>query len=153
VRDLRVGAKVSLRVPVLGNQAFEARVSAVTDQIDTATRTIKVRAQVANPQRLLKSEMLARAHYERQVGASVAVPASAVFLRGNQQYVFVQSAPGVFAPRDVKLSHEGAQQVLVGEGLQAGEQVVTQNGLLLARELRIARETADSARSAQEQGK
>jgi cobalt-zinc-cadmium efflux system membrane fusion protein len=148
VRELRPGAQVRLRIPVMGNQVFEARVSAVTDQIDPTTRTIKVRAQVANPQRLLKSEMLARAVYERPVGESVAVPASAVFLRGTQHYVFVQSAPGVFAPRDVGLAHEGPQKVLINEGLKAGEQVVTRNGLLLARELRIARETADATHNA-----
>lgn len=148
-RALRPGATVRLLVPVLGDQKFEARVAAVTDQIDPSTRTIKVRAVVGNPQRLLKSEMLARAHYERQVGASVEVPASAVFLRGNQQYVFVQNAPGAFEPRDVTLSHEGAQKVLIGEGLKAGEQVVVQNGLLLARELRIARETAKGGQAEQ----
>ncbi len=153
VRELRAGTRVRLQVPVLGDQSFEARVAAVTDQIDPATRTIKVRAVVSNPQRLLKSEMLARAHYERRVEASVEVPASAVFLRGNQQYVFVQTAPGVFAPRDVKLSHEGAQKVLIGEGLKVGEQVVVQNGLLLARELRIARDSAQGGAAAQEPAK
>lgn len=153
VRDLRAGARVRLQVPVLGEQSFEARVTAVTDQIDPGTRTIKVRAVVNNPDRLLKSEMLARAHYERQVPSSVEVPASAVFLRGNQHFVFVQSAAGVFEPRDVRLSHEGAQRVLIGEGLKAGEQVVTQNGLLLARELRIARDTAEASRTEQEPAK
>ncbi len=152
-RALRPGATVQLQVPVLSDQTFAARVAAVTDQIDPSTRTIKVRAVVGNPQRLLKSEMLARAHYGRQVGASVEVPASAVFLRGNQQYVFVQTAPGVFAPRDVKLSHEGAQKVLIGEGLKVGEQVVVQNGLLLARELRIARDSAQGGAAAQEPAK
>ncbi len=142
VRALRPGTKLRLVVPVLGEQGFEARVSAVTDQIDPGTRTIKVRAVVDNPQRLLKSEMLAQAHYERAVSGAVQVPASAVFLHGKQHHVFVHSAPGVFAPRDVRLVHADAHKALVGEGLKAGEQVVAQNGLLLARELRLAQETA-----------
>ena len=145
VRDLRPGATVRLRVPALGEQTFAARVSAVTDQIDPGTRTIKVRAVVDNPQRLLKSEMLAQAHYERSVGQRLEVPASAVFLSGKQHHVFVQTAPGVFAPRPVTLAHEGAQKVLVSEGLRLGEQVVAQNGLLLARELRLAQEAAHAA--------
>lgn len=148
IRDLRVGAKVRIVVPVMADLAFEATVQAVTDQIDPSTRTIRVRAVVANPQRQLKSEMLARARYERQVGASIQVPASAVFLRGNQHYVFVQTEPGVFAPRDVTLAHEGAQHSLVSQGLNAGEKVVVQNGLLLARELRIAQEAAHAAAQA-----
>jgi cobalt-zinc-cadmium efflux system membrane fusion protein len=144
VFDLRPGARVVLQVPTLPDQKLEAVISAVTDQIDPTTRTIKVRAAVANPKRLLKSEMLATVRYERRVGNSVQVPATAVFLRGTQHYVFVQSQPGVFEPRDVKVSYEGAKQVLLGEGLKSGEQVVVQNGLLLARELRIAQDAAHS---------
>ncbi len=153
VRDLRPGAKVQLMVPVLGEQPFEASISAVTDQIDPGTRTIKVRATVANPQRLLKSEMLGKVRYARAVGQSVEVPAAAVFLRDKEHYVFVQNASGVFEPRDVKVLFEGAQKVLLSEGLKPGEQVVVQNGLLLARELRIAREAAEASRGPQESAK
>lgn len=145
VADLRPGARVVLQVPTLPDQKLEAVINAVTDQIDPTTRTIKVRATVVNPKRLLKNEMLASVRYERQVGRGVVqVPATAVFLRGNQHYVFVQSQPGVFEPRDVKVSYEDAKQVLLGEGLKSGEQVVVQNGLLLARELRIAQDAAHS---------
>ena len=52
---------------------------------------------------------------------AVAVPATAVFLRGSQHYVFVQSAPGVFEPRDVNVFHEGAKTVLLDQGLKEGE--------------------------------
>ncbi len=147
VADLRPGAKVKLVVPTLADQTFEALITAVTDQIDPNTRTIKVRAKVNNPQRLLKNEMLAKVRYERRVDTAVEVPATAVFLRGNQHYVFVQSQPGVFEPRDVKVSYEGAQRVQLNAGLKEGELVVSQNGLLLARELRIAQEAAHAAES------
>jgi cobalt-zinc-cadmium efflux system membrane fusion protein len=145
VKDLRPGAKVSLLLAHLPDQKFEAVVQTVTDQIDPTTRTIKIRALVNNPQRLLKNEMLAKVRYERKVGDNLEVPATAVFLRGNKHYVFVQSQPGVFESRDVIVSYGGAKQVLLSEGLKAGEQVVSQNGLLLARELLIAQETAKVA--------
>ncbi len=153
LRDLRPGAKVQLLVPALGGQAFEATIRTVTDQIDPASRTIKVRATVSNPERLLKSEMLAKVRYARAVGQSVEVPASAVFLRDKAHYVFVQPSPGVFEPRDVAVLVEGSQKMLLAQGLQVGERVVVQNGLLLARELRIARETADARRGSTEPAK
>jgi cobalt-zinc-cadmium efflux system membrane fusion protein len=154
VADLRPGAKVNLMLPSLPELKLEATISAVTDQIDPTTRTIKVRATVANPKRLLKSEMLATVQYQRHVGNSIEVPASAVFLRGTQHYVFVQSQPGVFEPRDVKVAYEGASKVLLSQGLKEGEQVVSQNGLLLSRELRIAQDNAQpSSTPAAEQGK
>ncbi|MBD8050168.1 efflux RND transporter periplasmic adaptor subunit [Limnohabitans radicicola] len=148
VGDLRPGVKVGLVVPTLSDQKFEATVQAVTDQIDPTTRTIKIRATVSNPKRLLKNEMLAKVRYERKVGSGLEVPATAVFLRGNQHYVFVQSQAGVFEPRDVTVSYEGPKQVLLSSGLKDGEQVVSQNGLLLARELRIAQEAAHAATQA-----
>jgi len=153
VADLRPGARVNLQLPTLPDLQLEATISAVTDQIDPTTRTIKVRASVANPKRLLKSEMLATVRYQRHVGNSIEVPASAVFLRGTQHYVFVQSQPGVFEPRDVKVAHEGASKVLLSEGLKEGEQVVSQNGLLLSRELRIAQDNAQTGGASAEQGK
>jgi len=142
LRSLRPGSQVELLVPSLEPQRLQATVQVVTDQIDPSTRTIKIRASVANPGRLLKNEMLARARYERKVTGTLEVPATAVFLRGRQHFVFVQSATGVFEARDVAVFHEGAQRVLLSAGLQAGEQVVSENGLLLARELRLAQETA-----------
>jgi len=144
LRDLRPGRKVDLLVPSIEPQVLQATVQAVTDQIDPSSRTIKVRAAVANPERLLKNEMLARARYERQVSQALEVPASAVFLRGRQHFVFVQSASGVFEARDVTVFHEGPQRVLLSAGLQAGERVVSENGLLLARELRLAQEASHS---------
>ena len=148
LKDLRLGAKVSLLLAHLPDQKFEAVVQAITDQIDPTTRTIKVRALVNNPQRLLKNEMLAKVRYDRKVGESLEVPATAVFLRGNKHYVFVESQPGVFESRDVTVSYGGAKQVLISEGLKPGDLVVSQNGLLLARELLIAQETAKVATQA-----
>jgi cobalt-zinc-cadmium efflux system membrane fusion protein len=148
LRDLRPGSKVELVVPSLEPQRLQATVQAVTDQIDPSTRTIKVRASVANPNRLLKNEMLARARYERKVAGTLEVPASAVFLRGRQHFVFVQGATGLFEARDVTVFHEGPQRVLLNAGLKAGEQVVSENGLLLARELRLAQEAAHTSSAA-----
>lgn len=140
--DLRPGARINLVLTSLDQQVVPATVQAVTDQIDPSSRTIKVRASVANPRRLLKNEMLVRARYERHVGQRLEVPASAVFLRGSQHYVFVEGSPGLFEPRDVSVAHEGPVRVLIGAGLKEGERVVSENGLLLARELRLAKEAA-----------
>ena len=135
---MRRGAAFELEVPALPGQRFEGRVTAVSDAIDANTRTIKVRGYVPNANRVLRAEMLATARFERSLGSGVMLPAQAVRLAGSTHSVFVQTAPGAFEPREVKLGWQGPQQVLVSSGLEVGEQVVSGNMLLLARMYRLA---------------
>ena len=142
IGTLKVGSSFELVVPSLGGQKFEGRVTAAADFIDPATRTIKVRGVVDNKARTLKAEMLATARIERQLGSGVVVPAGAVLLRGTKHSVFVQTQAGVFEPREVTLGYQGPREVVVSSGLEAGEQVVSDNVLLLARQFRMAQEDA-----------
>ena len=140
VGTLKVGSSFELVVPTLPGQRFEGKVMAASDYIDPATRTVKIRGVVNNKDRLLKAEMLATARIERQLGSGVVVPAGAVLLRGTKHAVFVQTQPGVFEPREVVLSYQGPREVVVSRGLEVGEQVVSDNVLLLARQFRIAQD-------------
>ncbi|WP_427914035.1 efflux RND transporter periplasmic adaptor subunit [Ramlibacter sp. MMS24-I3-19] len=139
---LRPGAAFELVVPTLPGEKFEGKVIAAADFIDAATRTIKVRGLIANPDRKLKAEMLATARVERTPGAGVVVPASAVLLRDTRQSVFVQVRPGAYEPRDIAIGWQGPKEVLVSRGLEAGELVVTGNTLLLARQYALLRDAA-----------
>ena len=145
IGTLKIGSAFELVIPSLGGQKFEGKVTAAADYIDPATRTIKVRGVVANPNRLLKAEMLATARIERILGAGVVIPSQAVSLLGTKHTVMVQTAPGVFESREVGLSYQGPKDTVVSRGLEAGEQVVTENMLLLVREFRIAQSDAKPA--------
>ncbi len=141
---VRPGTGFELAIPSLPGQKFSGRVITASDAIDPLTRTIKIRGLVANPERRLKAEMLATARFDRSFSNAVVVPAAAVLLRGARQSVFVQTRPGEFERRMVELEYEGPQQVVISKGLQAGDQVVVENALLLARMLRLAEEEARS---------
>jgi membrane fusion protein, heavy metal efflux system len=138
VATLKPGSSFDLLVQALPGQVFKGKVVAAADFIDPNTRTIKIRGAIANPQRLLKAEMLGTARIQRQLGQGVVVPASGVFLRGTQHRVFVETAPGTYEAREVTLTYEGAKESVLSSGLAVGDKVVTDNGLLLAREFRMA---------------
>jgi cobalt-zinc-cadmium efflux system membrane fusion protein len=142
IASLQPGTHISLSLPSYPDQSFDAKIAATGDFIDSNTRAIKVRAVIDNAKRLLKAEMLGTARIQRKLSAGVLVPTSAVQLRGNEHWAYVQTEVGVYEPRRVKLGYEGIQEVLIVDGLQAGELVVKENGLLLAREFRIAQENA-----------
>ena len=142
VGTLRPGATFELIIPTLPGQKFEGRVTAAADYIDPTTRTIKVRGLVANPARLLKAEMLATARIQRNIGPGVLIPSRAVSLLGAKNTVLVQVETGVFEVREVQLSYQGPHESVVSQGVAAGEQVVSDNMLLLAREFRNAKNDA-----------
>jgi cobalt-zinc-cadmium efflux system membrane fusion protein len=139
VATLKPGTVFELQVPALPGQKFAGRVMTASDFIDPATRTLKIRGLVANPERRLKAEMLATARVERVLPAgSVVIPAGAALLYGAKHRVFVRVQPGVFEPREVELVFEGPKTVVVARGLAVGDQVVIDNSLLLARLFRLA---------------
>lgn len=145
VEALRPGQDFTLRLAALPDLPFQARVTAAADVIDPATRTIKIRGVVANPERRLKAEMLGTAFIERTHQRGVSLPASAVTLRGAEHWVVVQPQPGVFERRRVETADEGARDVIVTSGVRPGERVVSENALLLLRQFDMVREDAAPA--------
>ncbi|HAJ11268.1 MAG TPA: efflux transporter periplasmic adaptor subunit [Comamonadaceae bacterium] len=146
--SLRPGDAFTLQVAAYPGETFTGRVTATADAIDPGTRTLKVRGLVPNAERRLKAEMLATAHVNENRSSGVVVPAEAVTLSGTAHTVYVQREPGVFEPRTVTLGHEGPREVVVASGLSAGDKVVTQNVLLLARQFRLAEEANQPATAA-----
>jgi cobalt-zinc-cadmium efflux system membrane fusion protein len=113
------------------NETFTGRVDNVSEFIDPSTRTIKVRGSVDNPRRLLKAEMFVNVILSGGDTLNLSVPATAVFLKGETHFVFVQEKPGQFTRQEVAIGSEQEGRVLILNGLQAGQQVVTDGCIFL----------------------
>lgn len=111
-------------------------VTYIGDVLDPATRTMRIRITVLNPDRLLKPEMFAIVSVH---GASnkdtLSVPLSAVQDGSAGKMVFVQREAGTFEARTVKLGNEEGDVVRVLEGVRVGEQVVTKGSFSLKSQL------------------
>jgi membrane fusion protein, copper/silver efflux system len=82
---------------------------------------------------------------EDQASFSLALPRSAVIDTGTRKIVFVQSAPGVFDQREVKVGALSADDLYpVVAGLKEGDQVVTTGAFLLDSENRLNPKTVGS---------
>lgn len=127
---VKPGQKLQLATAAWPDEHFEAVVMTLGESVDPASRTVKLRARVANPQRKLKAEMFVSA----QLGVADSLPrlpADAVFLRGTAQSVFVRLGPGRFERREVQLRAAGPQYWAVVKGLPADAQVVVGGALYL----------------------
>jgi cobalt-zinc-cadmium efflux system membrane fusion protein len=133
VAALRTGAEVRLAATALGEDRVSGRITWIADQVDPQTRTVKVRGGVANPDRRLKAEMFVTAEVRVPAARGLVVPADAVYLRGEQYFVFRESGEGSFTRTPVRLGPASDRQQVVLEGLAAGDRVVVDGALLLDR--------------------
>jgi cobalt-zinc-cadmium efflux system membrane fusion protein len=103
----------------------------VGDFVDPTTRTIRVRGEVPNPDRRLKGGMFATALIEQPPTQALLAPAPAVFLVGDQRYVFVEEATGRYILRPVQAGLERDGRIAILSGVKEGEKVVTEGNLHL----------------------
>jgi cobalt-zinc-cadmium efflux system membrane fusion protein len=114
---VRVGQTVELRVDSLPGRVFTGKLTWISPAVDERTRMARARAEFANPERLLKDKMFARARVlTRQTAAALLVPVAAIQRIAGQPFVFVQQGADLFDARAVQLGaqYDGRQEVLAG---------------------------------------
>lgn len=131
VTALTPGREVSLRSRAYPEKVFSGRLESIGHELDPTTRTIKARCLVDNRDRLLRAEMYVTVDVASDGAAVVDVPTKAIFLKENQHYIFVESAPGQFERRPVKVGGEDNGRTAVLDGIETGRRVVTEGCLLL----------------------
>jgi RND family efflux transporter MFP subunit len=142
------GNAAEISAPFLARETFHGRVDFVYPTVSEDTRTIKVRIVAPNPTGLLKPGLFVRVSLQGKRRDALAVPRSAVIETGERQLVFVERAPGVYAPREVKSGASDGEFVEVLSGLSPGETVVTSGNFLIDSESRIGGVGAAPAGSA-----
>ncbi len=133
--QIKLGSTVAIESDAYPNEKFTAKIVQLGQAVDPNSRRITIRARLNNPDGKLLPEMFVRALVQQDSGTGVAVPNGALVTRGIYSFVFVQTAPGEFQQRKVKLLTRGSSVSYVGEGLKGGESIVTKGALLLDAEL------------------
>lgn len=141
---LALGQKVQLRVAAYPDERFEGVISALNPKVETTTRNVQVRAELANPDGRLLPGMFA----DLQVllpteNAQVVVPETAITYTqyGNSVLLVTEGTPPEGVNRDepylvverrfVTTGERRDGLVVVLDGLEGGEQVITAGQLKL----------------------
>jgi len=131
------GLSVVVHVPAFPGRTFTGRIDWVSNVLDPATRTAKVRCAIENPGELLRPEMAPILSITLPGHQHLGVPRESVLRLGDDKVVFV-AVPGAtdrqlaFRQRTVVVGEDGQGGIVpVLDGLTAGEQVVTAGAILL----------------------
>lgn len=134
---VHVGDKVEVEVPAITGKKIPGVIRSLDSVVDSVTRSIRVRAQLENPDGVLKPEMYVNAMLKIDLGEQLAVPEEAVFATGEKNIVFVVRENNVFDPQEVALGAKADHFYQVKSGLVEGEQVVTSGNFLIDSESRL----------------
>jgi len=106
------------------NQLAQGRLSTLDNRIDTATGTVRLRAEFANQdERLFPNQFLNVRMQVRNIGDAIVAPSDAVQYGANGAFVYVITPESTAAVRPVTLGPSDDGQVVIASGLTAGEQI------------------------------
>jgi cobalt-zinc-cadmium efflux system membrane fusion protein len=135
-----VGQEVKVSVLAFPNRIFEGHLSTIAFAVDSNSRRVLMRSEIADPKHELRAGMFAK--FVIRTGdpvRSLAIPLDGVVREGDgTMTVWVTADRRRFTKRTVKigLSRDGYDQIL--EGVQAGDLVATEGALFLSNALTIA---------------
>lgn len=142
--SIRSGLGLTASVEAFPNQEFAGTVYAIDPRLDEATRTLRIRARIANDRLLLRPGMFTRV----RLGLSgkrnaVLVPEEALVLKGSGALVFrVRDGKAWVTTVTTGMRRKGTIEIVTG--LQAGDVVVTDGHTKLRDESRVS--VVDAAR-------
>jgi len=115
----------------LGNIEYNASVDYIYPEIDTKTRTVKVRLKLDNSKKLLRIGGYVDVIFETDYERRLAVSTDALLYRSDGIYVVIALGDGAFVPRKVKIGLHVRGMTEVYKGLNEGDAIVTSAQFML----------------------
>ncbi|WP_094604297.1 Cation efflux system protein CusB [Sporomusa silvacetica DSM 10669] len=125
IAGIKPGQPVMVNSGAYPGETFTGQVTFINPVLDDATRTVKVRVEMANPSGKLKPNMFVNANVQIPLGDSLVIPESSILDTGSRKIVFVAQSEDTFVKREVVTGQYADGYVQILSGLQPGETVVT----------------------------
>ena len=131
ISGLEEGQKIMVTTNAYPDKELEATISFIDPVLNTASRTLRLRAVLDNENENLKPGMFVKAKLERNTGqeneSTLSIPKTAVMWTGERSLVYVKTSGDepVFEMREIELGATLGDTYEVLSGLEAGEEIVT----------------------------
>ncbi len=131
-----IHAAKSARVRYQG-RSFPVRLSNALPQFDPASRALKVRLEMDNPNFVLRPDMFVDVEFQVGLPSGIIVPVDAVLDTGLKKTVFIDHGNGYFEPRKVETGARLGDRVFITSGLAPGDHIVVSGNFLIDSESRM----------------
>lgn len=134
---VREGQRVAMSTVAYPGEVFRGDITYVYPHLNEVTRTMRVRLEFPNPELKLKPGMYSNIEIQVPLGATLAVPESAVLRTGKRDLVFVDLGSGTMQLRQVQVGAKAGGYYEILKGLQTGERVVSAANFLIDAESKV----------------
>ena len=131
------GQRVVMSTVAYPGEAFRGNITFVYPHLNAETRTLRVRLEFSNPELRLKPGMYTNIEIQVPLGATLAVPESAVLRTGKRDLVFVDLGSGQMQLRQVEIGATASGYYEILKGLTPGERVVSAANFLIDAESKV----------------
>ncbi len=137
ISHVREGQLVTMSTAAYPGEAFRGNITYVYPHLNEKTRTMWARVEFPNPDLKLKPGMYSNIEIQVPLGASLAVPESAVLRTGKRDLVFVDLGSGQMQLRQVEIGATASGYYEILKGLKPGERVVSAANFLIDAESKV----------------
>ena len=120
---LKVGSPVRVLTGGGSGRAYEGQIVRMTGSLDPKARTMRVEADLPNPDYALAPGMYVRTQIQFKTHASMQLPASALIFRSNEPQVAVVGKDDKIEFRNVVIASDDGNSVEISSGVSEGERV------------------------------
>ena len=146
VSAVREGALAEVRLAGFTEQLFKGRVTAILPVLNDATRTLRLRVELPNPDGNLRPGLSAQVTLtSAQQESALAVPTEAIIRTGKRALVMVVADQNRYTPVEVALGREAGNQTVIASGVSEGQRVVASGQFLIDSEASLKGIEARSA--------
>jgi Cu(I)/Ag(I) efflux system membrane fusion protein/cobalt-zinc-cadmium efflux system membrane fusion protein len=136
IARLKPGDVASISIDASG-RPVRGRIESILPQVDTATRTGRVRIDLSNPGMRFRPGMYVNVQLKSSLGPQITVPASAVLMSGTRSIAFLYRGNGQLIPQDVEAGQRVGDRLIILKGLSPGQRVVSSATFLVDSESQL----------------
>lgn len=146
-QQVAVGQHVEVTVAAPADKTFDAVVTFIAPTVDPGTRTLRVKAEIDNDERILRPGLFARVHVGTDERKSVLmVPEEALVQREGSAWLFLVGEGDRVRRVQVETGHQSKGRIEIRGAVSAGDRVVRRgHGGLADGMVVVVRESQSSA--------
>ena len=135
INKIHKGEDVEVSVTAFPGKVFRGKLTYVSSRVDENSRTIKVRADIANVGGELKYGMFVSAIIKDSSHNAIMVPENSLQQLSGETIVFIMNKDKTAQPRRVVTGQHYSGSVEILSGIKRGETIISKGGFVLKSEL------------------